>query len=108
MDTIAAIATPLGTGAVGIIRLSGPDSLKVLSEVFSPYKLAGMQNAQPYTMYVGRLECGGVKDKALAVYFRAPASYTGEDMAELHCHGGAALLRHVLDGDMLKRYMIRT
>ena len=98
MDTIAAIATPLGTGAVGIIRLSGEDALEIAARVFSPYKLNSLKDAVPYMMYLGRLDCGGVKDRALAVFFRAPASYTGEDMVELHCHGGAALLGHVLNG----------
>lgn len=98
MDTIAAIATPLGTGAVGIIRLSGENALEIAARVFSPYKLNSLKDAEPYMMYLGRLDCGGVKDRALAVFFRAPASYTGEDMVELHCHGGAALLGHVLNG----------
>lgn len=98
MDTIAAIATPLGTGAVGIIRLSGENALEIAARVFSPYKLTSLKDAAPYMMYLGRLDCGGVKDRALAVFFRAPASYTGEDMVELHCHGGAALLGHVLNG----------
>ena len=98
MDTIAAIATPLGTGAVGIIRLSGESALEIAARVFSPYKLNSLKDAVPYMMYLGRLDCGGVKDRALAVFFRAPASYTGEDMVEFHCHGGAALLGHVLNG----------
>ena len=98
MDTIAAIATPLGTGAVGIIRLSGENALEIAARVFSPYKLNSLKDAVPYMMYLGRLDCGGVKDRALAVFFRAPASYTGEDMVELHCHGGATLLGHVLNG----------
>lgn len=98
MDTIAAIATPLGTGAVGIIRLSGESALEIAARVFSPYKLNSLKDAVPYMMYLGRLDCGGVKDRALAVFFRAPASYTGEDMVEFHCHGGATLLGHVLNG----------
>lgn len=98
MDTIAAISTPLGTGAVGIIRLSGESALEIAARVFSPYKLTSLKDAVPYMMYLGRLDCGGVKDRALAVFFRAPASYTGEDMVELQCHGGAALLGHVLNG----------
>ena len=98
MDTIAAIATPLGTGAVGIIRLSGESALEIAARVFSPYKLNSLKDATPYMMYLGRLDCGGVKDRALAVFFRASASYTGEDMVEFHCHGGAALLGHVLNG----------
>ncbi len=98
MDTIAAIATPLGTGAVGIIRLSGENALEIAARVFSPYKLNSLKDAVPYMMYLGRLDCGGVKDRALAVFFRAPASYTGEDMVELHCHGGATLLGRVLNG----------
>lgn len=98
MDTIAAIATPVGTGAVGIIRMSGDKAREIAAEVFSPFKIKSFENAQPYMMYLGKLESGGVRDKALAVYFAAPNSYTGEDVVELHCHGGAALLRHMLEG----------
>ena len=99
MDTIAAIATPLGTGAVGIIRLSGENALEIAARVFSPYKLTSLKDAVPYMMYLGRLDCGGVKDRALAVFFRAPASYTGEDMVELHCHGGAAGVIDMINGE---------
>ena len=98
MDTIAAIATPLGTGAVGIIRISGEKARDIVARIFKPYKIESFSKATPYMMYLGKLDCGGVRDKALAVLFAAPNSYTGEDVAELHCHGGAALLRHVLEG----------
>lgn len=98
MDTIAAIATPLGTGAVGIIRMSGEKAREIAAKIFEPFKLKSFSDAVPYMMYLGKLECGGVRDKALAVYFAAPNSYTGEDVVELHCHGGAALLKHVLEG----------
>lgn len=98
MDTIAAIATPLGTGAVGIIRMSGDKAREIAAKIFKPFKLESFSDAVPYMMYLGKLECGGVRDKALAVYFAAPNSYTGEDVVELHCHGGAALLKHVLEG----------
>ena len=98
MDTIAAIATPLGTGAVGIIRMSGEKARELAAKIFEPFKLESFSDAVPYMMYLGKLECGGVRDKALAVYFAAPNSYTGEDVVELHCHGGAALLKHVLEG----------
>lgn len=98
MDTIAAIATPLGTGAVGIIRISGEKARDIVARIFKPYKIENFSKATPYMMYLGKLDCGGVRDKALAVLFAAPNSYTGEDVAELHCHGGAALLRHVLEG----------
>ena len=63
MDTIAAIATPAGTGAVGIIRMSGDKAREIAAEVFSPYKIKSFENAQPYMMYLGRLESGGVRDK---------------------------------------------
>ena len=98
MDTIAAIATPLGTGAVGIIRISGEKARDIVARIFKPYKIDNFSKATPYMMYLGKLDCGGVRDKALAVLFAAPNSYTGEDVAELHCHGGAVLLRHVLEG----------
>ena len=91
--TIAAIATPIGVGGVGIIRLSGPQSLEILKKVFSPQKA---QNFIPRKMVFGEMNFEGVKDDCLAVWFKAPFSFTGEDVVEIQMHGGIKLLEEAL------------
>lgn len=95
-DTIAAIATPPGEGGVSIIRLSGPEAFPVLKKVFQIHQ----QNQwKPRTLFFGKViaEDGHILDESLAVQFPSPNSYTGEDVAELHLHGGWTLTRRVLD-----------
>ena len=93
-DTIAAIATAAGRGAIGIVRISGPEALVVAARVFrgrDPRALPGFTAAR------GWIEDGEDRiDEALCLVMRAPRSYTREDVAELHCHGGPALLHRVL------------
>lgn len=92
-DTIAAVSTPPGEGAVALIRISGPDSLRVLDKVFC----GRWGRPVPRRATCGEIvEGGAVVDQVLATVFRAPASYTGEDMAEIGCHGGILLAAHVL------------
>ena len=92
MRTIAAIATPKGAGGIGIIRISGPDALTILQGVFTPF--SGKIDAR--RMELGRLDTGVVRDVALAVYFPAPHSFTGDNVAELHLHGGRLLMERAL------------
>jgi len=93
-DTIAAIATASGPGGVGIIRVSGPAAEAVLRRV-APGLAPELAS---HRMVLTRVVAGGeVVDQALAVLMRAPRSYTGEDVAELHAHGGAVNLRRVLE-----------
>ncbi len=93
-DTIAAIATPAQPGAIGILRLSGAGTCAALDAVFRAKngKRAGAQRSR--TMVLGELldETGQVIDNVLCVVFPAPHSYTGEDCAELHCHGSPIVL----------------
>jgi tRNA modification GTPase len=96
-DTIVAPATPPGEGGVGIIRLSGPGSIACLGEVFQgktpPTHMTSHQ------LYYGHLhnDAGTHVDEVLAVIMRAPRSYTGEDVVEVHCHGGTQVMRNALD-----------
>lgn len=90
VSTIAALATPPGAGGLSVVRISGPDSVSLLSAVFSP---AGKQTVEAMPSH--RLTYGHVVDAArqpldesMAVLMRAPRSYTREDVAEIHCHGG--------------------
>lgn len=95
-DTIAAIATPFGTGAIGVIRLSGEKALSIASQVFKTKKLDNFCLATPNYMYLGTFDCGDFCDECLAVYFKGPHSFTGEDVVEFQCHGGVRLLEEVL------------
>lgn len=97
-DTIAAIATPMGAGGIGIVRVSGPAAFAVLEAVFSPYGGGPAKVLAPRSLVLGRLRHpdGSIIDEILAVRFPAPASYTAEDVAELQCHGGSTVLREAL------------
>lgn len=97
MPTIAAIATPRGAGGIGIIRLSGPDALRILKES-ARLTREPRNNFAPWKMRRAVIldENGERLDEALAVYMPAPHSFTGEDVAEIHCHGGALLVDLVL------------
>jgi len=91
-DTIAAVATPPGEGGVAIIRISGPGAREILSRAFSP---APKQNRRlTYGRVVG---AQGAIDEAMAVFLPAPHTYTREDVAEIHCHGGEYITRRVLE-----------
>ena len=95
-DTIVALSTPPGRGGIGVIRISGPDSLKILrtlvaSEEFypTPNQLTLKSLIDPSTLEP--------LDEALVCFFKSPHSFTGEDVVELHCHGSPVLLRAVID-----------
>ena len=92
VDTICALATATG-GAIGIIRISGPKSLEILSHVFTK----DISNAQPNTIHYGNIkDVNEVVDEVLVSVFRAPRSYTGEDSVEISCHGSRYILNKVL------------
>lgn len=95
-DTICAIATPVGTGGVGVIRISGNGSLNIAAKLFkasSGKKAAEFAHSK---MYFGSLVLNTFTDSCLCVYFKSPKSFTGEDVIEFHCHGGVVLLNTVL------------
>ena len=97
-DTIAAIATIQAPSAIGIVRLTGPDTRRILDVVFAPANGRPMSAQTPRKLVFGRAldRSGGVIDEALAVLFPGPNSYTGEDCAEIHCHGSPVVLDEVL------------
>ena len=94
--TIAAIATATGAAGIGIIRISGSEAESILKKVFQP--LAAKEELLSHQMYLGWLieENDRRLDQILAVIMRAPHSYTGEDVVELHCHGGNQVLQNAL------------
>jgi tRNA modification GTPase len=94
-DTIAAVATPAGEGGIGIVRVSGPDALAILRRMFAPARPGAWR---PFRMRYGHVLAadGACVDEALAVYMRAPHSFTAEDVAEISCHGGTLVVSRVL------------
>ena len=98
-DLIAAIATPPGPGGVGILRLSGPGAHRAASQVFRPQGALPLDQAPDRQLLYGTLHdpAGSLLDTGLAFISRAPHSYTGEDTAELQCHGAPVVLSLALE-----------
>ncbi len=94
--TIAAISTAYGEAGIGIVRMSGPGALDILKKVFRSKK-GELPSCDPRHMYYGLVQDNGsVIDEALAVYMDAPYTYTGEDVAEIQCHGGNISVKNIL------------
>lgn len=98
LQTIAAISTPPGQGGIAVVRLSGPQSYQVASRVFTPAKAEKkVEEAKGYTALFGRfIYRGNSLDEGIALFFKAPHSYTGEDVIELSCHGGPIVAGQLL------------
>ena len=98
-DTIAAISTPPGEGGVGIVRLTGPDALRIAAQVFVSSRGADLATAKRQRVFHGHVVDGAGRpiDEVLVHRMRAPHSYTAEDVVEINAHGGTAPLRAVLD-----------
>ena len=103
-DTICAIATPAGEGGIGIVRLSGPQALVVVSQVVQLRSGDPLSSVPSHTLHLADLliptsdkreGARGLLDEALVVYMKAPRSYTAEDVVEIQSHGGALVLRMV-------------
>lgn len=96
-DTICAIATAQG-GAIGCIRVSGPEAIEITSRIFIPATTnKKLEDSKPYTLTFGRIyDDSEVIDEVLVSLFRAPHSYTGENSTEITCHGSAYILQKVL------------
>lgn len=91
-DTIAAIATPIGTGGVGVIRISGDKSFEIVDKIYSKH------NLEEGKISHGWVVDGDKKiDEVILLPFKNPKSYTGEDVIEIHCHGGINVVRNILD-----------
>src|SRR4051794_21258048 len=93
--TIIALATPAGRSGIGVIRLSGPDALRIVSSLVGqddfkpPHRFASLRQLHDVS--------GQIVDEAIVTYFEAPNSFTGEDVVEISCHGSPLLLRRVID-----------
>jgi len=98
-STICAIATPIGRGGLGIVRLSGVSAIEIADRVFRGSDRIRLNQASGYTVHYGHAhdpEDGTAIDEVLATVFRAPHSYTGEDMVEFSTHGGPVVMRRIL------------
>lgn len=96
-DTIAAISTGNAPGGIGVIRISGSDAVLIAERVFSPMDNSRLSDLAGYRAKFGNIVCGGEKiDDAVALVFRAPKSYTGEDVVELSVHGGMFIVEKTL------------
>ena len=107
LDTIAAVSTPPGKGGVALIRISGAEALSIAAAVFEPISGKGLSQIQPNRMVYGNIyetEPDGKRsllDDGMAVYFKAPHSFTGEDTVEISCHGGVLITQRVLEAALL-------
>ncbi len=93
-ETIAAIATPYGKGAIGIVRISGENSIKILKKIFFPI----FKKEPEPGYYYGKIKDNDkIVDEVIAVVYRAPKSFTGDDMVEINCHGGILVTSEMLN-----------
>lgn len=98
-ETISAITTALGEGAVGIVRISGENALAVGEKLFFAASHKALADYATHTLVYGNIkdEDGSVVDEVMAVYMAAPRSYTKEDVVEIQCHGGIQSLKKILE-----------
>lgn len=99
IDTIAAISTPLGEGAIAIVRLSGPDAVSIADRVFHSPNGKKLADVPTHTIHYGQLhdpQTGNVVEEVMVSVMRAPKTFTREDVVEINCHGGLVSVNRVL------------
>ena len=95
--TVAAIATPNSSGGVGIVRISGDNAIEIADKVFRALNHKSLKDSKGYTAHYGKIVDGQTEvDEGIALIFKAPRSYTGEDVVELSCHGGLYITKRTL------------
>lgn len=107
-DTICALATAPGTGAIAVLRIAGPAAFQVVNAVFLPPdgSTAAFEVAHPYSIHFGQIhDAGRIVDEVLVSVFRAPRSYTGDDILEISCHGSEYIQQEILQ--LLQRHGAR-
>jgi tRNA modification GTPase len=103
IETVVAIATPPGEGAIGIVRLSGPGVRAITNRIFQGRRGGAGKSMTPYRLTLGRLhdpDSGRAVDEVMTVFMPGPQSYTGEDMVEFQAHGGRAVLAGIVDASL--------
>lgn len=104
-DTICAVATPLGEGGIGLIRVSGGNAIQVVSQIFETKGIHPLSKVKTHTIHYGKIvdpATGQEIDEVLVSVMRAPRTYTCEDVVEIGCHGGSLLLRRVLESLLIQ------
>ena len=98
-DTIAAISSAAGNSGIGIIRVSGDESIEIVDKIFQPKnKKKTLTQVESHTVHYGHIADGDkTLDQVLVIVMKNPHSYTGEDTVEIDCHGGMLILKKVLD-----------
>ncbi|MDD3132074.1 MAG: tRNA uridine-5-carboxymethylaminomethyl(34) synthesis GTPase MnmE, partial [Bacteroidales bacterium] len=97
-DTICALATPAGVGAIAMIRLSGPESFGIIDQIFEPRSGSPVSLAAGYTLHLGNLTGDeGVIDEVMVSVFRQPHSYTADDAIEISCHGSPYIQQKIIE-----------
>ncbi len=97
-DTIASITTPIGEGGIGVILVSGPDSLEIVNAIFKGKKLKDLRKAESKRLYYGDIcSNGSTVDEVIVNVLREQDSFTGEDLVEVNCHGGIMAVKKTLE-----------
>ena len=97
-ETVASITTPIGEGGIGVIQVSGPDSLEIVSTVFKGKKLKDLRSAESKRLYYGDIySSGSIVDEVIVNVHREQDSFTGEDLVEVNCHGGILAVKKTLE-----------
>ncbi|QQX76047.1 MULTISPECIES: tRNA uridine-5-carboxymethylaminomethyl(34) synthesis GTPase MnmE [Aequorivita] len=96
-DTIVAMATPAGAGAIAVLRLSGPDAIAIASSIFSSVSRKELVKQKTHTVHLGHIKDGErIIDEVLVTIFKNPNSYTGEDVVEISCHGSNYIQQEII------------
>src|SRR5690554_6765627 len=96
-NTIVALATPAGAGAIAVIRLSGPEAISIASRLFHSVSSKKLVDQKTHTVHLGHIKDGNrIIDEVLATVFKNPNSYTGEDVIEISCHGSNFIQQEII------------
>jgi tRNA modification GTPase len=96
-ETIVALASPSGAGAIAVIRLSGKDAIGIAEEVFQSVSGKSISKQKTHTIHLGHIaEEGKIYDQVLLSLFKNPNSYTGEDVVEISCHGSTYIQQQII------------
>ena len=97
INTICALATPQGSGAIAVVRISGKDAIPIVSSIFKSKKGIKLEEAKGYSLLYGDIiKDGQLLDEVLVSLYRSPASYTGEDCVEISCHGSSYITSQIV------------
>ncbi|MDD4639614.1 MAG: tRNA uridine-5-carboxymethylaminomethyl(34) synthesis GTPase MnmE, partial [Bacteroidales bacterium] len=96
-ETICAISSPPGVGALAVIRISGKNSIFIISRLFEPFKGSTLSETRSHSLRYGVIKREGeILDEVVVSLFRAPHSFTGEESAEIYCHGSTYIQQEII------------